>query len=216
MTHRSRYLSIACGAAVALLPLGLSAQLISTPTFFAVNPTGMYLRGDGVLGSPLVLDLGLSSYLRTITLKPTGVLQVAGSGSPYHDAVYCGVFSTSSTLLASTELNRVVGAIAPPANVFGSCQTQPTFYGNQPTDVSNDFFISFDGLTITVPTSSRFLFIAIPDDYAPDNVSPDPSRYGIYASMTTTVPEPSSIALSALGLFGLGLFASRRRTRFHS
>lgn len=209
MRHTLARLLIAA-ACTALTPVFASAQLSATSQFFQMDPTGMYLRGDGAFGLPLILDLGAPTTGRTLFLNPTGILQVAGPGSPNHDAVFCGIFSSSSTLLASSELNRVQGAIAPPANVFGSCLTGPTFYSHLPTDVPNDFFIPAAGLSVSVPVAARFLFVAVPDDYAPDNVSPDPAHYGLNASMTT-VPEPSSIALSAIGLSLLAVVAVRRR-----
>jgi hypothetical protein len=174
----------------------------------------MYLRGDGAFGAPLILDLGAPTSGRTLLLNPTGILQVAGSGSPNHDAVFCGIYSSTSTLLSSSALNRVVDAVTPPQSVFGSCQTGLTFYGRQPTDVPYDFFIPAIGISVDVPVAARFLFVAVPDDYAPDNVSPDAAHYGINASMTT-VPEPSSISLSALGLglVALGIARQRRTVR---
>lgn len=212
MSIRTASAAILCLTLLAQTPSIASAQLTSSPTFFAVDPTGMYLRGEGAFGFPLILDLGPASDGRSLQLNPTGLLQVAGAGSPSHDAVFCGIFSSSSALLAPSELNRVVGAVAPPSNVFGSCSTGPTFYSHLTTDVAYDFFIPFEGLSVSVPNESRFLFVAVPDDYAPDNLSPDPSQYGIRVSMSnTTVPEPSSFALSGIGLTLVALVASRRR-----
>ena len=40
----------------------------------------------------------------------------------------------------------------------------------------------------------------------------DLNNYGLYANTITTVPEPSTYALLALGLAGVAGFAVRRRT----
>lgn len=203
------------GVAIALTALSspASAQLSPTPQFFQANPRGAYLRADGSVGTPLVIDLGPIMGGRHLTLTPNGYLQVAGSSSPWHEAWFCGVFSSSTTLLDQTQLNRVVDAIAPPASVFGTCPSAPTFFSYQPTDILNDFRIPEGGLAVDAPDDARFLFVAVPDDYFADNVSPDPSQYGVYASETTATPEPVTIALLGSGLVGIGGARLRRRKK---
>ncbi|MFO0849595.1 MAG: PKD domain-containing protein [Gemmataceae bacterium] len=73
-----------------------------------------------------------------------------------------GVFSSSSTLLASGLSNRVPGAIDAGADLV----TGATYYGGLATDIPEDFFIPTTDLTITVPAGAAYLFLTTADTSA--------------------------------------------------
>lgn len=92
------------------------------------------------------------------------------SGCPEVPATACGVFSASARLLAGNAQNRVPGARAfqGPAN---ACMSEPTLFGNLPTDIPQDFWL--DGARVRVPDGAHYLFAAIPDSYSGDNADPN-------------------------------------------
>ena len=73
------------------------------------------------------------------------------------------VFSSSATLLASSNLSRVVGAIDAGTDYFSG----PSFSGSLPTDIPEDFLVPHitlgSALTIQVPTGATHLFISVAD-----------------------------------------------------
>jgi hypothetical protein len=91
------------------------------------------------------------------------------------------VFSTSRELLPGDSLNRVPGAL--PVSVAPAYGSWETYYGGRATDVPQDFSISSDetgqdGVTVTVPDGSRFLFVTAMDYLFNDN-GPGPEGWGI-------------------------------------
>jgi hypothetical protein len=175
------------------------AQSVSAQTFYQVSPTGSFYRTySDASTAPLVISLADFFGAASLDLKPQGILQVAGPYSPTHDAVFCAVFSTTSDLLGTSAQDRVSGAVASAATGTSPCVTVNTFYGGQPTDISQDFFIPFSGLSVDVPVGATHLFVAVFDDFYADNVSPQPTEYGLLVS--STVPEPGTLALSCIGI----------------
>lgn len=84
------------------------------------------------------------------------------------------VFSVNDTLLPRSERDRVPGAVAA-GNDF---VTSPTFYGNEPTDISEDFQVatrdaSSNSTTVTVPDDARYIFLSPQDDLFEDNADFD-------------------------------------------
>lgn len=112
-----------------------------------------------------------------------------------------GIFSGSASLLASSNLNRVMDAID-----AGIDEPTPnTFHGNLSTDVPEDFLIT-DGLAIVVPTGATYLFVSARDSLYFDNSDANNN----YAFSLQLVPVPTAIWLFGSGLLGLvGL--SRRK-----
>jgi hypothetical protein len=203
--RRRRVLAVAALAALCL------AVPASAQTFFQVSPTGSFYRTSSETPSaPRIIDLAGFLGATSLALKPEGQLQVAGPWSPMHDAVFCAAFSSTNTLLASSEQQRVPGAVISTASSSSPCVTGNTFYGGAATNITQDFFIPFAGLEVAVPTGANFLFVSVFDDYYSDNTSPDPSKYGLM--VTSTVPEPSTALLLATGLVVVVATNARRRT----
>lgn len=99
------------------------------------------------------------------------------------------VFSSSSTLLGATTLNRVPGAIG-----IGINSPSPaTLFTSLPTDIPEDFF--FSDLTIPVPAGGAYLFIGVPDSWYKDNA--DGNRN---LGVRLTYTPQSCVALQSLML----------------
>jgi len=196
-------------ALAALLALCITGPA-EAQTFFQVSPTGSFYRtAFEVPSAPTVVSLADFLGASTLALKPRGQLQVAGSGSPKHDAVFCAVFSTSNQLLGSDQQQRVTGAVSSTATATSPCSTGNTLFGGTPTNITQDFFIPFVGIDVEIPNGAQYLFVSVFDDYYSDNVSPNPPQYGI--EVTATVPEPASMPLLSAGVVALLMLGYRRR-----
>ena len=107
-----------------------------------------------------------------------------------------GIFSSTTTLLAESNLDRVADAIDAGFDFVSS----PTYFGSQPTDVPEDFAITFVGqpdVTVTVPAGAAYLFLAPHDSWYQDNSDPD----GDYA-VDLDVIGPGSFVDLGNGLAG--------------
>lgn len=146
-----------------------------------VSALGTFLRADPNMeegGSPVqeptIIDLdaeGLSD-LKWVSIKYSGEIFVAmgdrGYGKKYVDGeiMVIGLFSATSELKPIDNLNRVPGAI----NYGEDYKTGETYFGNVPTDISEDFIIkSLIGSNIEIPSEAKFLFLCCADIYYPDN-----------------------------------------------
>jgi hypothetical protein len=205
-----RILGVVVGLATALLftPSRAIASSIDIP----INAQGTFLRLDSS-------DSAIDAYaidLAALGISPGSQLDLLRLG----DFAFCslcdetgldmiGVFSTSATLLASDELNRVSGAID--MGGFRSFATPVTLFDGQPTDISQDFAISYstaasNGVSLIVPLGARFLFVSVPDSFYRDNLDTD-RNYGVRLTYAP-VPEPATVIL-----FGLGMSAMAIRRR---
>lgn len=206
-------------AVVGLLALDLiaGARAVKADTVISINPMATYLLTNddpNALNAPAISlsSLGIQDG-QSITLQALGSWCPSMSNgaclySPVSDGLI-GVFSSSSTLLASTNLNRVPGAIQ---TANGSPVVTPTtLFGGVATDISQDFLIlqSPGSTTVTVPQGATYLFVSIKDDYYGDNGEPNGLAVDI-----STVPEPSGLLTLGTGLlFVLGI-AKRRSVAF--
>jgi hypothetical protein len=124
------------------------------------------------------------------------------------------VFSASNVLLANGGvLNRVQDAIDVGAPYNATASAAPSPYDGTAMDIPQDFFVGASALTLSVPPLARYLFIGVPDSFVADNSSPDPAHFGVLASQISTVPEPSTVLLLAVGLSATGVIARRARRR---
>jgi hypothetical protein len=170
---------------------------------YSINPASTYLRTtDGL--SPFILELnsiGISSG-DTITIARLG-LYSGGTGFADENSLLTGVFSSSSILLPTSELNRIPGAID-----AGLDYNSPSLSGGIATNISEDFIIDNEVDTFSaqmiVPTGALYLFIGIPDTINGDNTDPN----GDFGVSITAVPEPSIFAF-----VGFGCLFSWRRSR---
>lgn len=155
--------------------LGLSACLTGQSWSFPMSPKAAFHRlNQDTAAAPLVLDLvalGISpgQYLRVGTV---GAFRYINGGQDNYRSLV-GVFSSSSTLLATNVQQRVPDAIAAgPTFASGG-----TYYGSLPMDIPQDFFASRntwdDHVVVRVPNGAAFLFLAVHDSLFNDNVDPN-------------------------------------------
>jgi hypothetical protein len=202
-------LTLVGGLLLVVVPMSAGTTIIP----FDSRQTYLLTNSDpGALDAiPIDLaSLGLSSGMAI-------ELQVTGTVCYYWDGITChigfsipwsvgGVFSSTSQLGPPGILNRVTGAIAsdgPP--VF----TIPTYYGNIPTDIPQDFSIAAIGdslsgpfTVVTIPNGANFLFVSLNDSFFGDNYSTDLAL--------RIVPEPGTLAMTGAGLLA-GIGALRRK-----
>jgi len=177
-------------AATIDIPVSVTSTfLLTNSDNTASDSTPIDLTALGILPGATIDLLRLGDFLYCSDCQPVGLDMI-------------GVFSSTPTLLASNELNRVPGAID--MGGFGAVNTVPTYFGSIPTNISQDFLISGnnDGVTVVVPAGAQFLFVAVPDSFFGDNLDEN-QDYGLRLSYSSPVPEPASMTLTALGLFSL-------------
>ncbi|MEZ6036918.1 MAG: hypothetical protein R3F29_05525 [Planctomycetota bacterium] len=169
---------VALGLAVATAPL-LPAQTWTWP----LNPRQTYLRtnSDSPL-APLVIDLAALGIAPGdwLSVGSMGAFRYINGGTDTNRSL-CAVFSSDTTLLATSVQQRVTGAIAAgPHYLSGS-----TYYGSLPIDIVEDFFCSRalwdDHVQVRVPAGAAFLFVGVHDSLYNDNVDPN-GDYGVVVS----------------------------------
>lgn len=159
---------------LALSMLALTAVAVGQTTF-PMSPQACFHRlNQDTAQPPLILSLAQlgtapGQYLRIGTV---GAYRYVNGGQDNYRSLV-GVFSASTTLLASNLQQRVPDAIAAgPAFMSGG-----TFHGNLPIDIPEDFFASRnawdDHVVVRVPAGATHLFLGVHDSLFNDNVDPN-------------------------------------------
>ena len=149
----------------------IQVEASSLGTFLHVYP---YMEeGVSLIQEPPIIDLeaeGLSDS-KWVSINYSGEIYYEGGwgvGKKQVDGEIplIGVFSSTSELKSIDNLNRVLGAI----NSEPDYKTAETYFGNFPTDISEDFIIrSIFGNSIEIPSGAKFLFLCYADINYPDN-----------------------------------------------
>lgn len=172
-----------CLCVLALLAAGATAQ-----TTWSVSPRACFYRTQNDSPAPpLVLSLA------TLGVTPGQWLLLQTSGgfsfgtTPDGQRGLAGVFSSDSTVLPSSSLHRVPGAIAAGPSFFSGA----TYFGNLPTDIPEDFYISRelygDYVRVEVPAGAAWLLLSVRDSWYSDNTDPNND----WAITVTPIPTPS-------------------------
>jgi hypothetical protein len=202
----------------AVLVTGLAMAFVgsSGAATISIDPTRTFLMTAGdpwdgigfVLGSiPIRLaDYGIAPG-DSVLLEQLGDYYNGAEGYHGNEAsldtltAMIGIFSSTEELLAPNLLNRLPGALDAGQYIV----TMNTLYGGVgnagvPTDIPYDFGIGFN--IFQIPTGAAYLFVAVHDVYYSDNSYPD-LDFALRLTRITSVPEPASGILLALGLVGL-------------
>jgi hypothetical protein len=201
-------LSIAAiGAAV--VALGTLSKAQAGTFTFSIDSRATFLRTseDPLALNSVPIDLSSLGISGGDLIRLEQLADVSYYSNPIRDYLtnMIGVFSASNVLLPAYLQNRVHDAIDSGEDIF----TYPTNEGggSLPTNIAQDFLIS--DITIRVPTSATYLFVAAPDIYYSDNADPD-RDFGLrISSVSQSVPEPTS----ALGLLAFGISVSALQKR---
>ena len=173
-----------------LLPLlALAAATTAQTWTYPLDPRAAYLRTNNDQPQPpLVLSLAALGLVpgQWLRIETTGAFRyINGCTDTYRSL--CGVFSASSTLLATNVQQRVPGAIAAGPTFQGGS----TYSGNLPMDIPQDFFISRqlwdNGIQVEIPNGATHLFLGVHDSLYNDNVDPN----GDYGIIVTQLPTPA-------------------------
>ncbi|PYL45937.1 MAG: hypothetical protein DMF40_14250 [Verrucomicrobia bacterium] len=183
------------------------------PLTVQVDPAGTFLHTvNDTPGSPTIVDLAAAGFAPGDVLKlsyfvPPPGFSAYGCGGPFvgaEDTEVIGVFSGSSSLLPPSASARVPDAI----DAGSDFVTGPTFNGNEPTDIPQDFrLFPPSELTIAIPAGATHLFLGIYDSFYAGNcgqitvtiVTGAPANSPPVAnsqSVTTNEDNPKAITLS--------------------
>jgi hypothetical protein len=159
------------------------ATIASAQVFVKIDPRHTYLRRNND-PAPNPAALALSA----LGLAPGNVVRIRrlgefdnGPGTETFGTTIA-LFSTSSTLLAETNLARVPGALEAGCDWI----TSPTWSGSLPTDIPEDFVVAIgagatatqDEVVVEIPTNSTHVFVGPNDSLYWDNTDPD-GDYGV-------------------------------------
>jgi hypothetical protein len=216
-----------------------SSWALSLPVTIKIDPLQTYLVPD--LPSDIPNDspaIELSLYNinpgDSIRLERLGDFRLETSLGEFDGMT--GVFSSSDTILGVTspppapDPNRVDGALDAGEEIL----TELTSFSLIVTDISEDFLVggnftningnvwAHDFITITVPFTAQYLFVAAFDNRYLDNTDDDfddivggssgGGNFAVRISMASEpIPEPATIALLGIGLAGLAGVGVRRK-----
>lgn len=175
----------------------LLSSTTALATTISLDPKSTYLRtsnNDMTAVNSIAIELaslGLSAgdYVR---LELLGDYSQIPSG-PDSAVNLSGVFSSTSTILGPSILNRIPDAIDAGADVFSAA----TFFQSLPMDIAEDFAIT--DTVLQIPTGAFYLFVAAHDSYYSDNSDPD-GDYGVRITQVFPVSLPGMTGLIGIGL----------------
>jgi hypothetical protein len=209
MTHLIR-----CTSLLILGSMALSGAQAQGWSFLKIDPKATYLRDSQFAPSATMLALGIVDRTKfELEIRTTGWYNRALDNPLARnvDNQAVAVFSNGPSLDPDwSRRHRVHGAIQ-----YGSpFYTLPTWVGNKPTDIEEDFGIGAQGLRIRAPQfATTLLFTPFDngfwnngDDFSMPGA--DPRGFGVEWRWVQTVPEPGTVAALSLGAVLL-----RRRKR---
>ena len=165
---------------------------LSSADTFSLDPTNTFLFTDQDHPGTDAIPIELSTIGFTagdyVSLSAMGDFDF-GPGDDDKERNFIAVFSGSSALLPSSNLNRIVDEI----DVGEDFETPRTFFGNNPTDIAEDFLIPHVSLSsplvIQIPDNASHIFVSVIDPLYEDNSDQDGNLS--FSIERTAVPEPN-------------------------
>jgi len=156
-----------------LLAAAVLAERAPAQTFFHLDSKATYLHVNADAAhnaTPIALAPLGAVPGQCIRIRQFGKYDNGPGGETFTSTI--GVFSADPTLLGGSLLHRVPGAID-----AGLDFTSPvTFFGSQPTDIAEDFrvsYVDFTEVTVEVPAGAAWLFLSSGDQLFSDNSDPN-------------------------------------------
>jgi hypothetical protein len=190
---------------------GLAAGVVPTTNWNNIDNSGAV---NGTFG-PILLQNSIGEQVAKLTWSGTGTWGRTSIGGPDGDMMAGHIEatdagSTSVTVEGLSDNYSSYDVYVYVGDDAGNRQGEIRFNGGPLQNFTSKIF---DG-TYTIGTD-YFLFSGVTGDSFTVSVEPvgdlGANRTGIRGVQVVGVPEPSSVILSALGVFGLGLVARRRR-----
>ena len=205
------------GRTLGILGLAALASLGAAQSwnFQKINPKATYLRDSQSAPTASMLDLetdptfillrAQSGATPTLEIRTVGWFNRALDNPAAHNVSdeAVAVFAQTSSLDSDwTHQFRVFTPIEAGTDFI----TLPTWAGNQPTDISEDFGVNSSTLAITIPGQARFVMLTPfdngfwnnGDDFSMPNA--DSRGFGVEWRVYNAVPEPGSVFLLSIGI----------------
>jgi hypothetical protein len=184
--------------------------------FEKVNPKGTYLRDSQATQAATAIQLSQTrDGGHFMEIRTVGWFNRALDNPLSHNISNQGVavFSEDGHVNPNWTFHHRVDLAEEAGNDF---YTLPTWIGNNPTDIDEDFGIGPVAIRVELPAESNFLLITPYDNGFWNNgddfsvAGADPRGFGVEWRIVGTVPEPGTLAVVGLGLAGLG----KRKRRY--
>lgn len=223
---------------IVLVVLAVVATTARADNIIYLNPTATYLRtyDDSVSHNAKAYSLASMGFSpgQSIIITEFGSYNDGNDRTPEDSKKtnLIAVFSATDALISGTtsgdpgQVNvqdRVSGAIG--VGGLYDVNAPRTYYGDLPTNIAQDFYISppnstspGSSVTLVIPAGAAYVFFSPDDNLFYDNTTSASGGYGRYGVDIASVPESSSIVLFAIGLGVSGRLsrpfpACRRRRR---